>query len=75
MNGASTSDSGTITVHAKDLTIESVTVDGKEAEFSNGEDDELTILHPDIKAGRHIVVFGFSGQITDAMHGLYPCYY
>jgi aminopeptidase N len=75
MNGSSVSNSGSITVHAKDLTIESVTVDGKEADFSNGENDELTILHPDITAGRHIVVIGFTGKITDAMHGLYPCYY
>jgi aminopeptidase N len=75
MNGTSVGDSGTITVHAKDLTIESVTLDGKAAEFSQGENDELTIKHADIFPGRHIAVFSFGGTVTDAMHGLYPCYY
>jgi len=75
MNGSSVGDGNTITVHAKDLSIESVTLDGKIAEFSYGENDELAVSHPDIFAGRHIVVFSFSGQITDTMHGLYPCYY
>jgi len=75
MNGTSTGEGGEITVHAKDLTIESVTLDGKAAEFSAGENDELTIRHADIFPGRHIVTFTFKGTITDAMHGLYPCYY
>jgi aminopeptidase N len=75
MNGTSITDGGEIIVHAKDLTIESVTLDGKEAQFALGENDELTVRHPDIHQGRHIVVFAFSGTITDAMHGLYPCYF
>lgn len=75
MNGASTGNTGQIIVHAKDLTVESVTLDGKEADFSAGENDELSIIHPDIKVGSHIVVIAFNGVITDAMHGLYPCYY
>jgi len=75
INGTSPADTGSITVHAKELTIISALVDGKEATFSAGENDELTISHPDIKTGRHIVVIAFSGAITDAMHGLYPCYY
>jgi len=75
MNGMSPQNADKITVHAKDLTITSITLDGKEADFTAGENDELTIIHPDIHAGRHIVVIAFSGTITDAMHGLYPCYY
>jgi aminopeptidase N len=75
MNGSSTQGANAIAVHAKDLEIESVTLDGKAAEFTPGENDELTITHPDITQGRHIVVIVFHGQITDAMHGLYPCYY
>lgn len=75
INGSSPDSTGEIRVHAKDLTIESVTVDGKEADFSQGENDEISIIHPDIHAGRHIVAIGFSGTITDGMHGLYPCYY
>ncbi|HSW77661.1 MAG TPA: M1 family metallopeptidase [Candidatus Chromulinivoraceae bacterium] len=74
MNGISTVPGG-IAVHAKDLTITSVLVDGKKAEYSLGENDELTVTRADIAPGRHIVVFEFDGIITDALHGLYPCYY
>jgi aminopeptidase N len=75
IQGTSPTDSGALTVHAKDLTIESATVDGKAATFAAGTDDALVITHPDIKTGPHIVVIAFSGKITDAMHGLYPCYF
>lgn len=75
MNGTTVGDATTISVHAKDLTIASVTVDGKEASFTPGEHDEVIIRHDDIANGRHIVVIAFNGVITDAMHGLYPCYY
>src|SRR5690606_15866925 len=75
ITGTVTKDSQAMALHAKDLSIESVTLDGKQAEFSHGNHDELTITHPDIKTGEHIVVVAFSGKITDAMHGLYPCYY
>jgi aminopeptidase N len=64
-----------IVLHAKDLAIESVTVDGKAAEFAASENDELFITHPDLAPGKHIVVVGFTGIITDPMHGLYPCYF
>ncbi len=75
MEGYSPADTEKIMVHAKDLAITSVTFNGKSAEHSFGESDEMTVVHPDIKEGKHIVVIGFSGTITDAMHGLYPCYY
>jgi aminopeptidase N len=75
INGVSPADTGKIMLHSKDLTIESVTIDGKKADFGIGEDDELSITHPDILKGHHVAVIGFSGTITDAMHGLYPCYY
>ncbi len=61
--------------HAKELTIESVTMDGKDASFKTSENDEVVITHPDLKTGKHLVVIAFSGKITDAMHGLYPCYF
>lgn len=64
-----------IKLHAKDLTVETALVDGKVANFEHGNDDELSITLPDIMPGDHIVVVRFSGTITDAMHGLYPCYY
>jgi len=75
INGLSPLAADKVVVHSKDLTITSITFDGKAADFSVGDNDELTIIHPDIHPGRHIIVIAFSGKITDAMHGLYPCYY
>jgi len=75
ITGASLVSQPEIRLHAKDLTITSATVDGKEATFSHHENDELAIHHQDITAGPHVVVIAFSGEITDPMHGLYPCYY
>ena len=75
INGTSPSDLGEIIVHAKDLTIQSVTVDGKAADHKMGDHDELSIIHPDIQTGRHLLTIEFSGNITDSMHGLYPCHY
>lgn len=76
IKGASTELATAIVVHSKDLVIKSVTLDGKEASSTLDEEkDELTITHPDIIAGEHVVTISFSGTITDGMHGLYPCYY
>ncbi|MDN5274593.1 MAG: putative Aminopeptidase [Candidatus Saccharibacteria bacterium] len=75
INGTSPMSTGQVVVHAKDLVIESATLDGKQANVTTGENDELIITHHDINEGRHIVVISFSGRITDSMHGLYPCYY
>jgi len=74
INGVSTALASTIILHSKDLTIQSATFDGKQADFSL-DDQELTITHPDIIEGTHVVVVAFSGAITDGMHGVYPCYY
>ncbi|HJP81048.1 MAG TPA: M1 family metallopeptidase [Candidatus Saccharimonadales bacterium] len=75
INGQSSEDLTSISVHAKDLDIQTVTLDGKAATFTQAEHDELVIKHSDITSGRHIIVIAFNGKITDAMHGLYPCYY
>lgn len=76
IQGTTAPDATTIILHAKDLLIRSTTLDGKEATSSlNETTQELTISHPDIIAGNHTVVVAFSGDITDGMHGLYPCYY
>jgi aminopeptidase N len=65
----------TITFHAKDLVIDSVLIDGRLAQAATGTNDELRITQDDLQPGKHIVVIGFHGHITDTMHGLYPCYY
>jgi aminopeptidase N len=75
IHGAMPAGSQHIVVHAKSLMIESVVVDGKSVEFASSDNDELFITHPDLTPGSHIVVIAYSGIITDAMHGLYPCYF
>ena len=64
----------TAKLHAKDLQIDSVTIDGKQAEFTH-QDDELSIRHADLQLGTHVITVSFAGEITDPMHGIYPCYY
>lgn len=73
ISGDSTSES--ISLHSKDLTIQSATIDNQPADVSFGEFDELRLFQPELKSGNHIVCINFSGTITDAMHGLYPCYF
>lgn len=75
IKGEMTPEASRILLHAKDLTIESVTIDGASAAFVHGEYDELALGDDTLKSGKHVVVLTFSGTITDAMHGLYPCYY
>jgi len=75
IKGALAANAPGISLHAKYLDIASVVVDGKNADFTFSDNDELQVTHPDLKAGNHIVVLTFSGKITDAMHGLYPCYF
>ena len=73
ISGDSTSES--ISLHSKGLTIQSATIDNQPADVSFGEFDELKLSQPGLKDGNHIVCINFSGNITDAMHGLYPCYF
>ncbi|HEU4830671.1 MAG TPA: M1 family metallopeptidase, partial [Candidatus Saccharimonadales bacterium] len=75
IHGTTQFGSDTITLHSKDLSVQSTTLDGKKASFSYGDDDALAISHPDIAPGKHLVVVTYSGKITDSMHGLYPSYF
>lgn len=67
-----------IVLHAKDLDILSVDFEGESLDFEFRENDELAILAGDktfsLEEASKIKI-KFSGKITDAMHGLYPCYY
>lgn len=65
----------TISLHSKDLSIESIHLDGKATTWSAGDNDELHIDRPETDETTHTVTISFGGTITDAMHGLYPCYY
>ena len=71
--GESTSKS--ISLHSKGLTIQSATIDNQPADVSFGEFDELRLSQPNLKNVNHTIHINFSGNITDAMHGLYPCYF
>ncbi|MNH50075.1 Aminopeptidase N [compost metagenome] len=75
IQGTSQANARHIVLHSKDLAIESVTLDGRSAEFASSDNDELFITQSDFQGGKHTLVIGFAGQISDAMHGLYPCYY
>ena len=73
ISGDSTSES--ISLHSKGLTIQSATIDNQPADVSFGEFDELKLSQPNLENGNHTIHINFSGNITDAMHGLYPCYF
>ena len=73
ISGNSTSES--ISLHSKGLTIQSATIDNQPADVSFGEFDELRLSQPNLENGNHTIHINFSGTITDAMHGLYPCYF
>ena len=73
ISGNSTSES--ISLHSKGLTIQSATIDNQPADISFGEFDKLRLSQPNLENGNHTIHINFSGTITDAMHGLYPCYF
>ena len=73
ISGESTGES--ISLHSKGLTIQSATIDNQPADVSFGEFDELRLSQPNLKNRKHTIRIDFSGNITDAMHGLYPCYF
>lgn len=63
-----------ITLHAKDLTIHSASVDGVSVHTTPADFDGL-ILDDSSPHGEKTLEYSFTGHITDTMHGLYPCYY
>ena len=73
ISGESTRES--ISLHSKGLTIQSATIDNQSADISFGEFGELKLSQPNLENGNHTIHINFSGNITDAMHGLYPCYF
>lgn len=64
---------GTIKLHAKELAIQSVSVDKQVVKETYVENDELIIPHKGV--GQVSVEIIFDVHVTDAMHGIYPCYY
>ena len=67
-----------ISLHSKDLKISKVLFQEQELDFVQEDDDELKIFTGDVSFDIDEKInlnIEFSGQITDGMHGLYPCYY
>ena len=68
-----------IALHSKDLEIKKIIfANDIKLNFSKVENDEIlvNIEKLNFKKGDKIQLkIEFSGKITDAMHGLYPCYY
>ncbi|PLS81919.1 aminopeptidase [Candidatus Saccharibacteria bacterium] len=75
--GTITDSAQTIRLHGKELTILSAKVGGETAAFTTNPDLDEIIITPngELPAGTQTVEISFSGVITDAMHGLYPCYF
>lgn len=67
-------DSHPIFLHAKDLTLTQVTINGEAVRVTPMAHD-ANRLDADLPAGDYDISISFSGEITDGMHGMYPCYY
>lgn len=74
VSGTVARSTGYLSFHAKDLTIESCVVNGKNVTFS-AIGDELRLDGTFNADDDAVVVITFSGAMTDTMHGMYPCYY
>ncbi|HET7629751.1 MAG TPA: M1 family metallopeptidase, partial [Candidatus Saccharimonadales bacterium] len=64
-----------VKLHAKQLELNDVKLNGQPADFSQQTDDVVVITNDDLVAGQVTVEIGFAGHISDAMHGIYPCYF
>lgn len=63
-----------ISLHQKDLTIQSVLLDNQALSFTMDNDNEA--FHIDLpETGSMTLVIEFAGKITDNMTGIYPSYY
>jgi aminopeptidase N len=75
VHGTLTTESNEVLLHAKELTIISARVNGAAATVTQREDDILCLQLDTPVAESIEVALEFSGVITDAMHGMYPCYF
>ena len=75
IEGTTTADATAIPLHAHKLHIIHATIDDQLAEYSHGDHDALRLTVPTLAPGKHTVRIEFAGEITDPMHGLYPCYF
>jgi aminopeptidase N len=66
-----------VRLHAKGLEISQATINGQSAtvDYDTGLGEVTLNVDKDIVAGNVEVSLHFAGKVTDAMHGLYPCYF
>lgn len=65
-----------ISLHSKDLTVTHAAIDGHPAQVEYAQNDELRVKSQQpLVAGEHTITLSYQGKITDAMHGIYPCYF
>jgi aminopeptidase N len=63
-----------ISVHAKNLNIKKITINGRPTNYEELQDDELK-LKTNLTIGEEIEInIAFSGKITKPMHGIYPSF-
>lgn len=60
-------------LHAKDLTIAAVSINDTPQQSFSIDRDEL-VVKAKVKGEIHVSI-DFNLRLTDAMHGIYPCYY
>ena len=76
ITGNSSAGGNVINLHAKDIDINKILVNGESAQFSSQPFDTLCITASQATLPAELNVFiEFKGIITDAMHGVYPCYF
>ena len=63
-----------ISLHQKDLTIETVEVAGQARPFTVDDDNEAVYVELE-GTGQVTITLTYSGKITDNMTGIYPSYY
>lgn len=66
---------GHVVLHAKGLEIDSVTINGKRATYQASDDDELEILHDELRAGAVIIVISYHLAINEFTRGIYASRY
>ena len=64
-----------LSLHAKELVITDARVDGQSVSYSTADDDILALSGEAVVPGARTATLDFKGTITDAMHGMYPCYF
>ncbi len=74
IKGSVIGDTTSVKLHSKALNITSATFNNKLTGWKQ-DGDELALIPENIQPGKHEITVEFNGKITDAMNGMYPCYY